>query len=177
MAELSFDETGDFTYDSVADEYRSAPLTVPMLDCDDAKIVLVGYLDDPAQHEFRDVVRNILSRTRDTLLAASLDLQRYCSDINQYLDPEDEIHVDNPHDLWNHVRLGKDIYIERRHYGDRKLYATIECGCEWEQEHGLQVVLREGLSVTKLGPYEGHLTNSDAYADSSLESVVYRSMR
>jgi len=53
------------------------------------------------------------------------------------------------------------------------LDATIECGCNWEREHGLQIVLREGLSVTKLGPYDGHLTN----ADSSLESVVYRSMR
>ena len=143
MAQLSFDETGAFTYDGDADEHRSVPLTVSMLDRNDAEIVLVGYLDDPAQHEFRDVVRNVLSRTRDTLFAASLDLQRYCSDINQFVAPEDELHVDHPHDLWNQCRLGKEIYIERRHSGDRKLYATIECGCDWEEEHGLQIVLRK----------------------------------
>lgn len=177
MAELHFDHAGAFAYDRDADEHRSAPLTVPMLDCDDAEIVLVGYLDDPAQEEFRDVIQNLLSRTRNTLLAASSDLQRYCSDINQFVETEEKLYVDNAHDLWNHVRLGRAIYIERRDYGDRKLYATIECGCDWEQEHGLQIVLREGLCVTKLGPFDGHLTNSDAYDDPSLESVVYRSMR
>ncbi len=176
MAELHFDHAGIFAYDRDADEHRSGPLAVPMLECDDAEIVLVGYLDDSVKQEFHDVVRNLLSSTRDTLLAASPDLQRYCSDINQFLEPEDELHVDDPYELWNHVRLGRTIYVERRHYGDRKLYATIECGCDWEPEHGLQIVFREGLRVTKLGPYDGHFTNSDAYDDPSLESVVYRSV-
>ena len=68
MTELSFEETGDFTYDSDGDEHRSRPLALPMLGRD-VTIVLVGFLDDPAPNEFRDVVRNLLSRTRDTLLA------------------------------------------------------------------------------------------------------------
>ena len=176
MTELSFDETGNFTYDSDDDAHRSRQLTLPMLGRD-VTFVLVGFLDDPAPSEFRDVVRNLLSRTRDTLLAVSPDLQEYCTDINQFLDSEDELHVENPDDLWNHVSFGGEVYIERRHYGDRKLYATIECGCDWEEEHGLQLVLREGLAVTKLGPYDGHLSNADAYADSSLEHTVYRTMR
>ena len=176
MTELSFEETGDFTYDSDGDEHRSRPLALPMLGRD-VTIVLVGFLDDPAPNEFRDVVRNLLSRTRDTLLAVSPDLQNYCNDINQFLDPEEELHVDNPNDLWSHVRLGGEVYVERRHHGDRKLYATIECGCDWEEEHGLQLVLREGLAVTKLGPYDGHLSNADAFADSSLEHTIYRTMR
>jgi hypothetical protein len=117
----------------------------------DVTIVLVGFLDDPASIEFYDVVGNLLSRTRDTLLGVSPDLENYCNDIDQFLDPEDEFHVDNPNDLWNHVRLGDEVYVERRNYGDRKLYATIECGCDWEEEHGLQLVLREGLAVIKIG--------------------------
>ena len=178
MTELSFDETGDFTYDIDADEHRSHLLTLPMLGSDiTIVLVLVGFRDDPAPGEFRDVVRNLLSRTRDTLLAASPDLQNYCSDINQFLDPDDELHVDDPHDLWNHVRFGNELYVKRRHHGDRKLYATLECGCDWEREHGLQLVLREGLTVTKLGPYDGHLTNADAFADRSLEHIVYRRIK
>jgi len=142
----------------------------------DVSIVLVGFLDDPAPSEFHDVVRNLLAQTRDTLLVASSDLQNYCSDINQFLAPVDELHVDDPRDLWNHVRFGNEVYIERRHHGDRKLYATIECGCDWEEEHGLQIVFREGLAVTKLGPYDGHLSNADAYADPSLQNTIYRKM-
>jgi hypothetical protein len=70
MAELSFDETGDFTYDGDGDEHRSRPLRLPMLGRE-VSIVLVGFLDDPAPSEFHYVVRNLLTRTRDTLLVAS----------------------------------------------------------------------------------------------------------
>jgi hypothetical protein len=41
-------------------------------------------------------------------------------------------------------------------------------------EHGLQIVLRNGLEVNKLGMYDGHLTNSDAFADPALEDTIYR---
>lgn len=177
MSDLSLKEIGSFTYDSDANNHRSRPLTLPMLGRDDATVVLVGYLDDSAQSEFHDVVRNLLSRTRDTLLAVSSDLQSYCSDINQFLEPEEKLHVADHHDLWNHVRFGNEVYIKRRRNGDRKLYVTIECGCDWEVEHGLQLVLREGLAVNKLGPFDGHLSNADAFADPTLERTIYRKMR
>jgi hypothetical protein len=35
--------------------------------------------------------------------------------------------------------------------------------------------LQEWPSVTKVGPHNGHLTNSDAYADDDLENVIYPS--
>ncbi|HEY7328274.1 MAG TPA: hypothetical protein VH592_11565 [Gemmataceae bacterium] len=63
--------------------------------------------------------------------------------------------------------------VSRRAYGDKGIYISVECGCEWEQEHGLQLVLRNGLKVNKLGGYDGHLTNSDAFDDESLEHVIY----
>jgi hypothetical protein len=28
--------------------------------------------------------------------------------------------------------------------------------------------------VERIGPFDGHLSNTDAYADESLESVIYR---
>ncbi|MGC7101877.1 hypothetical protein ACPZ19_45000 [Amycolatopsis lurida] len=36
----------------------------------------------------------------------------------------------------------------------------------------LQLVFRDGRDVTKVGPYDGHLTNSAAYADDELDGVV-----
>jgi hypothetical protein len=64
--------------------------------------------------------------------------------------------------------------VARRAYGDKGIYVSVECGCDWEVEHGLQLVFKNGLKVNKLGGYDGHLTNSDAFADESLEDVVYR---
>jgi hypothetical protein len=64
--------------------------------------------------------------------------------------------------------------VTRRAYGDRGIYISLECECEWEEEHGLQIVFKNGLRVNKVGPYDGHVTHSDAYADKSLEDVIYR---
>jgi hypothetical protein len=34
-------------------------------------------------------------------------------------------------------------------------------------------VLKNGLKVNKLGEYDGHLTDSDAFDEESLEHVIY----
>jgi hypothetical protein len=72
------------------------------------------------------------------------------------------------------VRLGSQPVISRRSYRDKGIYVSLECGCDWEEEHGMQLVFKNGLQVVKVGPFDGHLTNADAYADDSLENVVYK---
>jgi hypothetical protein len=52
-------------------------------------------------------------------------------------------------------------------------HGPLECECDWEPEHGLQIVFRDGREVTKVGPYDGHLTNSAAYANDDLDGIVY----
>lgn len=37
------------------------------------------------------------------------------------------------------------------------------CGCEWEEEHGLQLVFKEGKKLTRISGYDGHITAADAY--------------
>ena len=94
------------------------------------------------------------------------------------LGPDDNGYVVIPRaaDVWAHVTLGREPIVSRRAYGDKGVYVSLECGCDWEREHGLQIVFKEGLRVNKVGPFDGHLTNSDAYADRSLEHVIYRSL-
>jgi hypothetical protein len=41
----------------------------------------------------------------------------------------------------------------------------------------MQLVIRDGRAVTKVGPFDGHVTNADAYDDRKLRGVVYRSRR
>lgn len=40
-------------------------------------------------------------------------------------------------------------------------------------EHGLQIVFRGRHTVSKVGPFDGHLTNADAFGREGLDSVVY----
>ena len=82
--------------------------------------------------------------------------------------------IKSPGGVWAHVRLGSEPTVSRRSYGDKGIYISLECGCDWEKEHGMQIVFKNGLKVNKVGPFDGHLTNADAYDDDSLENVVYR---
>lgn len=37
------------------------------------------------------------------------------------------------------------------------------CNCDWEYEHGLQFVFRQGRVLTRVSAEDGHLTEADAY--------------
>jgi hypothetical protein len=72
-------------------------------------------------------------------------------------------------------RLGGCLRSDWRTYLDGSLayYLSIECNCDWEVEPGMQLVLRDGWTVSKVSPYDGHLTNADAFANPKLRGVVY----
>ena len=91
------------------------------------------------------------------------------------LEPGDEGYtvIESPSDVWAHVRLGCEPMVVRRASGDKGIYVSVECNCDWEIEHGLQIVFKNGLRVNKIGPYDGHLTLSDAYNNESLDNVIY----
>ena len=166
-------EFGTFVYDAEEDEHRSIPISLSIFNFALKTLVLVGYADDERPDDFIDALQNLRTRGRQTLHEASAHLNRYWCDCKSYLEEDEQFEVSKIDDLWMHIHPGDTVYISRRSYGDKKIYAQIECSCEWEREHGLQLVLREGLVISKLGPFDGHLTNSDAYDDPSLETIVY----
>lgn len=61
-----------------------------------------------------------------------------------------------PDEVWSQVRIGDELVVQQ-HQG--RWYVDVESGCDWEPEHGLQVVLRDGDTLVKVGPYDGHLTH------------------
>lgn len=65
-------------------------------------------------------------------------------------------------EIWPFVYPG-EIYVTRRPYKDQDVYVLLACGCEWEQEHGLQLVFRQGRKLTRISDQDGHLTEADAY--------------
>lgn len=65
-------------------------------------------------------------------------------------------------EIWNFV-YPQEIYISRRSRRDKDVYISIACECQWEQEHGLQLVFRQGKRITRVSDQDGHLTEADAY--------------
>lgn len=73
-------------------------------------------------------------------------------------------------DIWHSVTPGPITISE---HGGR-WYVAMEAECRWEEEHGLMLVWRDGATLSKVGGYNGHLTNEGAYDDiGNLKDVVY----
>ena len=93
-------------------------------------------------------------------------------DIGEHVDEAMEIPA-TPDGSWAHVRP-RCLYIDVK--DDGTCFVMIECDCDWEEEHGLQMVWRDGSALCKAGPYDGHMTNANAYADPKLAEVVYKAV-
>jgi hypothetical protein len=156
--------------------YYSEPIPVPMLNGQICRFVVNGYDDDASPADFPTAIRNFLSADRRVLEEAEPHIYRYYQDCNAMWEPDDEEYlvIDSPSGVWEHIQFGTEPMVTRRSSGDKHVYISLQCDCDWEPEHGLQIVFRKGLRVNKVGIHDGHVTNSDAYADARLEDVIYK---
>lgn len=164
---------GEVTKDEEFGWYYSKPISVRMFGGKQSRIVLAGYDEDDRKHEFHAAIANFLAAAPCVLREADEPLFRYYKDFEQWWLEDGNAALESADELWQRVRFGSEPLVRRRAYGSKGIYVSIECECDWEEEHGLQLVLKNGIKVNKLGGYDGHLTNSDAFADERLEHVIY----
>lgn len=70
--------------------------------------------------------------------------------------------IKNENEIWQFV-YPSEVYVTRRPYKEQDVYVQIACECDWEREHGLQLVFRQGKKLTRVSDQDGHLTEADAY--------------
>jgi hypothetical protein len=167
---------GNVTQDNQSGWYYSQPIPIKALGNKECKIVVAGYDEDERKEDFHGAIANFLAIDESVLHAAEEHIFQYYQDsIEAWGLEEGEYEaIKTPKDVWEHINLGDEPLVGRRPRGDRGIYISLECECDWEEEHGLQIVFKNGLKVNKVGPYNGHVTNSDAYGDKNLEDVIYR---
>jgi hypothetical protein len=68
--------------------------------------------------------------------------------------------------IWGHV-TPVGMSIERRE--DGCAFVSVECDCDWEPEHGLQLVAQNGVRWVRVSDFSGHLTDGAAYACDALD--------
>ena len=66
----------------------------------------------------------------------------------------DPLPVTVPEDIWNFVSPTK-VLVSRE---DDDVYIQVLCECDWEVEHGLQLVYRRGDMLTRVSEQDGHPT-------------------
>jgi hypothetical protein len=166
---------GRMTWDEEMDWYVLEEMPVPVLGGQVCRIIVDGYDGDEARDDLTGAIRNFLALDPSALRAAEAHVFQYYRDCAEYWDDDDDDYPDipTPADVWQHVRFGTEPVVKRRAYGDRGIYISLECECDWEPEHGLEIVFHNGQRVNKVGPYDGHCTNADAYDDESHEDLIY----
>ena len=153
---------------------RVSPVFVPMTSRE-SEIVLEGYVEDDAMQDFEQAVDNFLSLGTESLRFCERWVFEYYQDTCAAWDRSDfsPPRIGSAAEVWSHVHFGGVIMVSRRAHGDRAVYISVECKCDWDPEHRLQLVFRKGERVTKVGPFDGHLSNADEFGRPELEHVVY----
>jgi hypothetical protein len=152
---------GPVTEDDVERYRTDQPVPVPVLGGGRFHVFLDGYDDDPDRDETHAVIGAFLDLDASVLRAAAPAVYDYYLDTVVDLRAaglEVPVRIGGPDEVFDHVRFGEITVVRDGAEGDGPVYVSIECECAWEPEHGLQIVFREGRSVTKVGPYDGELT-------------------
>lgn len=176
METFEIDGVGKITHYRDSDWALEDEIMVPVLG-HPCFISLENYQNDPAKQEFHAALVNLLKLNHEALEAIQDHVYQYYKDVNDacWVETDAEyLEIGTTSEIWKFVQLGNELYVRRRPFGDKKIYISLDCKCDWEDEHGLLIVFKEGLAVNKIGGYDGHLSNADAYGDPALEGVVYR---
>lgn len=149
--------------------WKSSKIEVPFFE---NKKLKVTFMDFEPEHdktfieEADQALTNFLKLNLVDRNSISDLAYRNCKD---FLDAVDFDEADQPlrqikdyNEIWNFIHP-TEIYVTRRPYKEHDVYLMLACECDWEQEHGLQLVFRQGKQLTRISDQDGHLTEADAY--------------
>jgi hypothetical protein len=139
----------------------SKPLAIPYFDGLKLTLTLDG-LDSTDERKANTTIESFLKLSAEDRIAASPYVFKNYQRIADLAYEEDlGCKIASNRDVWNHVRPS-EIFVRRRGQ-DQTIYVQISAECDWEPEHGLQIVYRHGRMLSRVSAQDGHLTHSDAY--------------
>ncbi|MEQ1854489.1 MAG: hypothetical protein ABMA01_23200 [Chthoniobacteraceae bacterium] len=140
----------------------SEPVSVPYFDGQQLTFTLDGMTEADAG-DVQSAVEAFLALGSDARLAASqFVFQNYRRMVDAVGDDDIGFRVAGAEGIWAHVHPS-EIFVSRRPRRDHLIYIQITAECDWEREHGLQIVYRRGNELSRVSDQDGHLTHTDAY--------------
>lgn len=160
---------GNLKRDESLGWWKSAEIEVPLFD--DAKLTITFMDFEPQRDksfvdEAEQALINFLRLGPSDRNAISDLAHKNCADFLEAVgfNEADEAlwKIKDKNDIWKFIQP-TEIYLSRRNRRDKDIYVQVACECAWEQEHGLQLVFRQGKKLTRISAQDGHLTEADAY--------------
>ena len=168
MEKITSKIIGDLFQDSFDDWWKSKPVFIPYFNVN-LEIIFIDFApnEDVNFIEEADVaLSDFLNLSENNRNEISVLVHKNCTDfldMVEYDEFDEPLHqIKDSNEIWNFVQPNQ-IYVSRRHRRDKDVYIQVSCSCDWEQEHGLQLVFRQGKKITRISDEDGHLTEADAY--------------
>lgn len=162
---------GELTAGRFDDWLEGGSVPVPYFDGASLEVTLMGYLpaEDPTFLQQADDALAAFLRLGPAQRDEAADLVRQnCQDVIDCIGDDEDwagevARMTEARQIWTLVRPRR-LSVSRRYGRDEAIYLQISCGCDWDPEHGLQLVYRKGYQLVRVSGHDGHLTTADAYA-------------
>jgi hypothetical protein len=148
---------GPVVEDEAFEGYRSKAVPVAVLGGVPCEFLVQGYEEPEDQEDFHAAIRSFLALRPSALADARQAIYAYYLQVRSERGDELGVEIDGPDDVLEYVDLGNEPEVFRNDDGDGRIYVSLECECDWESEHGLQLVFRDGATLSKAGRYDGEV--------------------
>ena len=151
--------------DGFPDWWESEKTAIPFFDNKELMITFIDFV--PSQDktfiaEADQALTNFFKLNGQDRMSISELAHKNCID---YLDAVeyDEEHeplrqIKDKNEIWKFIQP-LEIYVARGNYQEGDIYVQVICHCAWEQEHGLQLVFKQGKTLTRISDLDGNLTD------------------
>lgn len=140
----------------VPDEWLiSEPISIPLFDGKLLKVTFNVDLENDKQilAESDKAIKNFLQIKSSERMKFSQSVYKNYRQIQDYYDSQDwgasALELNNENEIWQFV-YPHEVYICRGYDADKSIYLIVTCGCEWEPEHGLQLVFKNGVELSRI---------------------------
>lgn len=162
---IDVDPLGRLKWDAGLGWWESEELHVPWLE---ARITFAlppadeSHEPTPPDAEDVDAVANFLALPSSTRESVRPHLEANLKKISELGDTPE---IATP--IWRAVKpMGAST--TDAHYAPGK-FVIVECNCDWEEEHGLQLSFQHGRRLARVSQYDGQPTDGSAYARPELD--------
>lgn len=153
---------GTLTQGEFDDLWESKPVKLPFYNNLQIPIKYKDFVpseDKSFLKEADEAVQIFLSKTEADRLSWSKHIHQNCIDFLEMVEEDDSIEEWKripKNDIWNHLDI-QEIHVSREPYEDKGIYIQLICDCEWEEEHGLQLVFNKNGDLIRVSAIDGHI--------------------
>lgn len=132
--------------------FESAPYPIPYFDNEPIKIGFVDAIDKQYLAKADEALKQFLRLNSSDKIADTAVVKQYYDDVQQW-ETMEPLNISASEQIWNYVHPS-EIVIDWNEKGE--VYVVVSAECDWEEEHGLQLVFKAGVRLTRAGGHDGH---------------------